>query len=67
MSEVPRERDGRSSDENEEKGLGAAPFEGEGGTDTGPPHERTPNAEQDEGDSGTGANNQGAVQRPDQH
>ena len=42
----------RSSDETEEKGPGAAPFEGEGGTDTGSPHETTPNAEQDEDDPG---------------
>lgn len=57
----------RSSDETEEKGPGSAPFEGEEGTDTGSPHETTPNAEQGEDDPGTGANNQGAVQRPDQH
>ena len=65
MSDVPSERDRRSSDETEEKAPGVEPFEGEGGTDTGPPHETTP--EQDEDGSGTGANNQGAVQRPDQH
>jgi hypothetical protein len=49
------------------EGPGAAPFEGDGGTDPGPPHETTPNAEQDEDDSGTGANNQEGVQRPDRH
>ena len=65
VSDVPSERDRRSS-ETEEKGPGVEPFEGEGGSDTGPPHETTP-PEQSEDDSGTGANNQGAVQRPDQH
>ena len=67
MSDVPTERDRRSSDETEEKGPGVEPFEGEGGAGTGPPHETTPHPEQSEDDSGTGANNQGAVQRPDQH
>ena len=60
------ERDRRSSEETE-KGPGLEPFEGEGGADTGPPHETTPQPNHDNDDSGTGANNQGAVQRPDQH
>jgi hypothetical protein len=64
---VPDEREGPVSDESEDKAAGAEPFEGEGGTDTGPPHETTPYPEQDEDDPGTGANNQGAVRRPDQH
>jgi len=60
------ERDRQARDEAEEKGPGVEPFEGEGGKDTGS-HETTPHPEEDEHDSGTGANNQGAVQRPDQH
>jgi len=67
VSDVPSERERPTSDEAEEKGPGIEPFEAEGGADTGSPHETTPDPEQDEDDSGTGANNQGAVQRPDQH
>ena len=63
---MPDEREHPSSDESEDEAPGAEPFEGEGGTDTGPPHETTPHPEQDD-EPGTGANNQGAVQRPDQH
>ena len=63
---MPSERDSQPSDETD-KGPGSEPFEGEGGADTGSPHETTPNPQPDESDSGTGANNQGAVQRPDQH
>jgi hypothetical protein len=66
MSDVPIQPE-RPADDTEEKGPGVGPFEGEGGSETGPPHETTPHPEQDEDDSGTGANNQGAVQRPDQH
>ena len=66
MSDMPSERERRAS-ESEEKGPGVEPFEGEGGANTAHPHETTPLAEQDDGDSCTGANNQAAVQRPDQH
>ena len=64
---MPDEREDRASDQSEDKAPGAGPFEGEGGIDTGPPHETTPHPEHDDDDPGTGANNQGAVQRPDQH
>ena len=64
---MPSERERPSADETEEKGSGVEPFEGEGGADTGPPHETTPDPGQGDDDSGTGANNQGAVLRPDQH
>ena len=64
---MPNEREHRAFDETDEKAPGAEPFEGEGGKDTGPPHETTPHPEEGEDDSGTGANNQGAVQRPGQH
>ena len=65
MRDVPIHPE-RPADAAEEKGPGVEPFEGEGGTETGPPHETTPDHDEDK-DSGTGANNQGAVQRPDQH
>jgi hypothetical protein len=66
-ADMTNEREDRASDQSEDKAPGAEPFEGEGGTDTGAPHETTPDLEQDDEDSGTGANNQGAVRRPDQH